>query len=445
MSAVQSQIVSQIDHAVNSHSCEYPDCRAPTPGGKYCLGHIRAMAFDEKEEKEELAPVELFDGQSLHEMEKELEDQKKYETIPQHKKFRAANARWFLTYKTQIPKDLMRKHLERLNPTKGEVCKEIVIAHEVGEKNSSTPYPHTHVYVQFSKAKNVKDCRTFDYTTCEGEVIHPHIRRCRTRTNKFIYRYLSKEDPENSHLKVTQKNSILPMEIVRMCEGDILRVAEYIKSPNDITGYIKLCELYKTVQDSKYIDYEPTGWQLDVMRELSFPADLRKISWYWEPVGRVGKSQLIRHLMAKYPEHILAIQNPGLERDVSTLFCRYLDSKQWNGTAIVINLSRKYATHTTIASTLESLKDGLMTAQKYQGQTASTPGPPHVIVFANWRPNIYDEHGKHVLSADRWNIRRIPVTTLDRSAAEKCLRTPGIPMDPKYAKHEYVTAPEKVI
>lgn len=349
-------------------------------------------------------------------------------------KFRCQVKKYFLTYKTHIPKEQLTKFLHSLDPSKSQ-ADEVLVAHESADLRN--PYHHTHAFVRYSKPKNVTKARAFDIEV-NGETIHPHIMKVVTRSNKKIYYYLSKEDPELGFLRAAAKKEpeITPMEIVRQCDGDITKVAEYVKKPGEIQGYRILCDLHERKVASQYLNYKPRGWQREVMRELKHPASLRTLSWYWEPDGRVGKSQLTRHLMAKYPEYILAIQNPGMERDVATTFVEALTTRKWNGNTVIVNLSRKYEGYTTICSTLESLKDGLMTSQKYVGASVSTPGPPHVVVFANWRPKMVDKEGVKCLSMDRWKIKRIKDASLDRSEEEVELKTPGIPMEESYSDDE---------
>ena len=41
---------------------------------------------------------------------------------------------------------------------------------------------------------------------------------------------------------------------------------------------------------------QPRGWQLEVLKVVKGPVDPRKIYWYWEPRGGVGKSSLTKWL-----------------------------------------------------------------------------------------------------------------------------------------------------
>ena len=50
---------------------------------------------------------------------------------------------------------------------------------------------------------------------------------------------------------------------------------------------------------------------------------------------------------------------------------------------------------------LEEIKDGFITATKYQGGT-SLFRSPHLVIFANWPPIV-----EGTLSFDRWDIREI--------------------------------------
>ena len=52
---------------------------------------------------------------------------------------------------------------------------------------------------------------------------------------------------------------------------------------------------------------------------------------------------------------------------------------------------------------IEDLKNGRITSQKYSGKVKYLGAIPHVIVFANWKPNFSK------LSRDRWVLRQIKV------------------------------------
>jgi hypothetical protein len=54
----------------------------------------------------------------------------------------------------------------------------------------------------------------------------------------------------------------------------------------------------------------------------------------------------------------------------------------------------------SIYTLLESIKNGRLTCTKYSGTTLRFERP-HIVVFANWTPQI------ELISRDRWNIKEI--------------------------------------
>ena len=89
-----------------------------------------------------------------------LEDAKEAEAPG--KPFRVQNQRFFLTYKTHLNKELVASFFGEKN------VKECICAHERADESS--PYEHTHVYVDFGRNYQSTNARIFDFQS-----IHPNL------------------------------------------------------------------------------------------------------------------------------------------------------------------------------------------------------------------------------------------------------------------------------
>lgn len=122
--------------------------------------------------------------------------------------------------------------------------------------------------------------------------------------------------------------------------------------------------------------------------------------WLIDPKGGKGKTELAKYLYSKEPEKWLIMKDPGTTRDAATIVQNSIE-QGWQSHGVILDLPRQAQTaRTRIYPILEEIKDGFITATKYQGGTTTFP-IPHVTVFANWGPTA------EALSMDRWDIREI--------------------------------------
>ena len=141
-------------------------------------------------------------------------------------------------------------------------------------------------------------------------------------------------------------------------------------------------------------------WQKELVEELNGPIDDRKIIWYVDSVGGNGKSTLSKYLTIKEPEKYLCCSDLGNSRDCATVVEGALNNG-WEGHGFIVDLTRTAeASRSRIYTYLEQIKNGHLTATKYKGGNCLFNNP-HVVVFANWCPEIM------TLSEDRWDIRII--------------------------------------
>lgn len=133
------------------------------------------------------------------------------------------------------------------------------------------------------------------------------------------------------------------------------------------------------------LEYYP--WQQEIMDILDDKLDPRKIYWYWEPVGNVGKSDFCLHLILTKN----AVVYDGCKKDILHAH---------NKAKIVIFDFDRDKEGMVSYSAMESLKKGFCFSGKYESGMKIYP-KPYMIVFANWPPDTTR------LSADRWVVKQI--------------------------------------
>lgn len=301
-------------------------------------------------------------------------------------KFRLAlkKGKLILTYKTHLPKDLFKQWLLQ----KGKQCK-CWVAHENADQ--SNPYEHSHVLIMYDENIDTANARYFDFNE-----IHPNIKKIVTKTHLTnVFKYMCKEDKslESEMMLLAQQHSVSIFDRVSECATvqDALRMAE---TPNEAMGLLTMFNH----RGMRPINVLPPkwDWQVELDNELKDDPNNRNIIWYYDPEGNSGKTQLLKYEMVTYPQDVYAVSQFGGARDAATIIKGAI-AGGWNAQAFIVNLVRSAETK-SIYEPLEMIKDGFITATKYEGGSVIFP-EPHVVVFANFLPEIF------AMSLDRWEIR----------------------------------------
>lgn len=118
-------------------------------------------------------------------------------------------------------------------------------------------------------------------------------------------------------------------------------------------------------------DFIPRPWQKDLIDMLSLPVHPRKIYWYWEASGNVGKSYLASYLALNMNALVVT---SGKTSDIAHAY---------DGQSIVVwDLSRFQLEHVNFGP-MEDMKNGRIFSPKYDS-TVKYFDIPHVVIFANW-------------------------------------------------------------
>lgn len=133
-------------------------------------------------------------------------------------------------------------------------------------------------------------------------------------------------------------------------------------------------------------------WQTALMDILVDPPCPRKILWFWEDKGNIGKSWMTTYLMVMKKACVIDLGKLG---DMI-----YLYSKNPSN-IVIFDIPRTSEEHMHGAYTLaERLKNGRLSSFKYESQTI-VPMACHVIFFANFAPDMTK------WSQDRYFIKKL--------------------------------------
>lgn len=174
------------------------------------------------------------------------------------------------------------------------------------------------------------------------------------------------------------------------CIGSHQQNVDYCSKANDVVSYG-----YPKPPKPINIITELRPWQQKIVDDIiTQPIDPRKVYWFWEPDGNIGKSSFVKFCVIK---HNALFCDGGKKSDIINLvFNNNMDECN----LIIWDIPR--CNQGSISySALEAIKNGLVCNTKYETGT-KVFNPPHIIVFANIEPLDREK-----LSEDRWDITRI--------------------------------------
>lgn len=149
---------------------------------------------------------------------------------------------------------------------------------------------------------------------------------------------------------------------------------------------------------SEYDNVTWKEWQQKLIDDIIMQEpDGRKVNWFWETEGNVGKSYLADYLVVKHDAYHIT---GGKKADIL-----YAYQGQKN---IIFDLSRDIQDKEYIYDVIETLLGRNYTNSKYQSRTM-IKSKANIIVFANFEPEY------HRLSQDRWNVTDLNVQKMPRN------------------------------
>lgn len=134
-------------------------------------------------------------------------------------------------------------------------------------------------------------------------------------------------------------------------------------------------------------------WQQSIIDELNTEPDDRKVHWFWEETGNVGKTAIVKYILTKYDNALVC--TGGDANSIAYQILKYKDDPD-----IFIFAYPREKEEKVSFNAIEQVKDGLTFSSKYEGGFKLF-NPPHVLIFANWPPDLSK------LSKDRWLVTHI--------------------------------------
>lgn len=135
-------------------------------------------------------------------------------------------------------------------------------------------------------------------------------------------------------------------------------------------------------------------WQAEVEKLCFTEPDDRKVFWYWEPIGNVGKSAFIKYMVVK---HNALVCQGGKHSDIINLV---FNTDMDKSNIVLFDIPRAHRGNISY-SALECIKTGMVCNTKYE-TGVKVFNPPHIIVFANFPPENPES-----LSEDKWMITEL--------------------------------------
>lgn len=202
---------------------------------------------------------------------------------------------------------------------------------------------------------------------------YEHIQLTMTMKKKCRFTWIKNHFSIDAHVEIVRNID----KSYDYCQKNDTRIGETQYYPERIN---------KVTDPLEGKEYYP--WQKDIINIISKQPDDRSIYWYWEENGNVGKSAFCKHLVLKYDAQYVLGKKTDIYHAIS-------DSIK----ILLIDIPRTCQEFTPY-EVIESIKNGMIFSGKYESKT-KVFNPPHVIVFANFKPI------KEKVSLDRWRITNI--------------------------------------
>lgn len=144
-------------------------------------------------------------------------------------------------------------------------------------------------------------------------------------------------------------------------------------------------DLQRRSRRTKPAEFTPRdGWQLDLVSHLHSPTHCRQIRWYYDETGNSGKS----YFAMSFGSGLGYVVTGGKHADIYYAY---------DYQPVVFFDWPRSSQETFPYGVMEAFKNGYFLSTKYESCAVKFL-VPHVIVFANFRPDLTQ------LSADRWDL-----------------------------------------
>lgn len=163
------------------------------------------------------------------------------------------------------------------------------------------------------------------------------------------------------------------------------------------------------------------GWQqklVDLIPDMKF----RHVNWFWEPIGGIGKSTLVRYLAITRRKEVILVS--GKDGDMKYGVYSFLKNHKKGPSIVMVDVPRSNKEFLSYGG-IEQIANGCFFSSKYESDMIVTRYPL-VICFANSEPD-YEK-----MSADRWQVYEILAES--GSLKKKVFAEPGRAPQPEQWK-----------
>lgn len=259
---------------------------------------------------------------------------------------------WFFTWNNYTPDDL--EFWKKYVPEK---CDQWAWQLEIGEKEGT---PHIQAALYY------KSARTFSAIKKElPPAVHFKPAKNWKAASTYCQKVKTRDSSEEGDINIIEKEEKNKPKII-------------VKDPME--GLVK------------------KSWQKQIDSIIEKPAEVsdRKIYWFYDINGAVGKTTYAKHLAIRLVDRFLYLG--GKAADVKSAITQMVEQGN-NPDVCIFDFVRSCESHISYDA-IESVKNGIFFSGKYES-TMVTFNTPHVFVFANFKPDL------DKLSRDRWVIQSI--------------------------------------
>lgn len=145
------------------------------------------------------------------------------------------------------------------------------------------------------------------------------------------------------------------------CKGSEKQNVDYCRKDGDYETNIKIklsakelqAKIDKDILAGEYDNVQWREWQRGLLQRLRGVPDKRKIIWFWERTGNVGKSYLAKYIDIQYN----AVLCEGKSADVNNQVVKFLEEYQRAPTIIIADIPRSSAKFINYGC-IEKIKNG---------------------------------------------------------------------------------------
>lgn len=168
-------------------------------------------------------------------------------------------------------------------------------------------------------------------------------------------------------------------------------LAKYSKFAREYFNLVKQENVMEKLKES-LDNVELRAWQKGILDICEEEAHNRKVMWFWESEGNVGKSWMAQYLQVM--KNAILLQ-PMKKSDMVHILSKTIHQSD----IVIFDLTRssEEGSVKVVYEVIEMIKNRHICSGKYDSDSFNF-SKKHVIVFSNYAPDM------SALSADRWKI-----------------------------------------